>query len=659
MKGVRRLNWYEPGLLSLLVGAGVIIRVWAPDLSWFNTHMSRDLARAIDWLIFPPPSWAGPEINFGERLPGPAFYWILATFWTLTGSIPSLLLVLHLLTIGITLYFCRDLARDIGKPAALVFFLNFFLMPVHVFVSRTLWNPSLVVPLNIAFLICIRRACMDEKSARWVLCFCLLSFIGVQVHFSTLAGCLAGTVAIILFSRGRYWMLAGAALLLIYILNFYNFTSIDAATGASSFTFISFSWERLEYYLLRWNYHLFLTDAAIGDYELFPVIFHYGRAIFPEAFRLIGDFLALAGIYVWAVVFSSFIVTIFLITSRSSRVLRLYSFIIIFWTCFCLIPMYFYVRKNGIIPYRYGLMLYPVQFLVLSVALARVLQIRFITRRKLLRYAVLFPVFLCSLLVFAGDALFDVSAYATMARSGRASHVSSDTFEIVLRYKTALMQIARELGDEEVSFRYLHGPIVDKVRFKEYDWDYRDYYGGIKKSLPDKWEPHGLERGSHYRVQSFSIPEMISQTRPFFPFHLVRLLPDDIPADIQLSYLNSAGEPVYSLNPGPDDLILPFQMLPGRSVAAVRVAFTIAGNRGGFLHVCFDDRTVFLLSASVDHVLRSSTQINAGFLAPKIAVVPLPSVREEPVNVELVFKIVNRRSHFSRIDVFRAADAGT
>ena len=197
------------GLLEIVAYCAIWpVLLWVnledPGMNWFNHHMSRDLARALDWLAG-SPTFYGPEIasDIGQGLPGPSYYLYLAAFWLPTRSVAGMLALKHLSTLVIMGWAWLEFRRTLGRAPALIVLLLLGAAPFFVMIGRGAWNPSLIVPCNLLMIVLTCRYCADN-TRRWVLyAIFLVAAVGVQGHYSVLMGFLACLAVIALNARPR------------------------------------------------------------------------------------------------------------------------------------------------------------------------------------------------------------------------------------------------------------------------------------------------------------------------------------------------------------------------------------------------------------------------------------------------------------------------
>lgn len=594
----------EALLAALLVGLGVWLACRQPDLCWFNTHMARDYTRAQSWRAGQPDGWGGPELNYnGGRLFGPAFYLGLAL---LSRDLPTMLWQQHLLGLLPLLGLMLLVRKDLGRAPGWFFLLSFLLMPVHVSVSRTLWNPAWILPLNCCVLLCAR---LVWARPAWAPLYFALGWLGIQVHLSTLTAFLSGLA--VLLPRRPKAMLAGLGALLLYMLAFKWWEGaayVESVRG-------QYHWpgQNPLAYLSRWLFHLHLTSRPLFDYELFPILFRYGKALFPTRWAPLGWFQDFAVLWVPLLLLA----VVWPRAHSDTPIQRFYRRLLTVWLLSGLVAMYFYTAKQGVIPYRYGLMLYPAQFLLPALALSRPLP-------RALKTALLAG----AALVYLGNAYYSYESLRVISASGRVSHVATDVYEIPLRYKLQLLALSQD------PYQTLHGPILNKVRLNEHNWFHNERFEAIRCNLPA-----GPSGQPHLAVTSLTLDRM---REGIFPFQL-------LPAEVFALD--------YRLDQGPS-LRLPAGacFMPLESGPAATVTVETHVSSGGFLRISYDDSPAFptfqLLEVSCAGKHRDFSSDCPGWLAQRLVTLPIDGA----CPLRLRFQVLRGDHRWSRIDLFKTAE---
>lgn len=601
---------------SLLVPLGLWCALQQSDLCWFNTHMARDWCRAVEWAQGRPAGLGGPELNYGGgQLFGPGFYLYLAALWKLTGSLAGMAAGGHALTCVLLLAFCATLRRDLGATCAWVFFLAFFLMPVQVAVGRTLWNPALILPINLALLLTARAAVLAPRCAKRRLAYCLVGWLGIQVHLAVLPAFLSGWSLLLRKGERRGLLLGLAALagwaLVFKLLRLEGGAYLSSLGGQYRLPPFGLAWPAG--FLARWPFHLHLCERPLGDYELFPLLFRFMDQLLPQRYLWLEAFQAL-----WPIPAAVLVLALFERGREEHELADFYRSWTRLWLLLSALGLYFYTAKGGVIPYRYGLMVYPAHFLLAALWARR--------RSPSARTAAL----VFSALLFVGNALALLSLYEVMARCGRASHVTADSLELPLRYK---LQLVRRAGAEP--WRQLHGPIANKIRNKEHDWFYTSYYGAVERSLG----PPGPSLGPCL-VQSVSLAEMDGRN----PFLLMPLGEKDLPQSVEVNG--------RALDP---HCILPLQ---GQPHSQLRVSAQLAASDQGYLRVCYDDspagRILILRALTLNGQACPYKPECTGWLAQSVVTLALPPGE---VDLELEFEVRMPWARYTRLDIFKTPGA--
>lgn len=609
----------------------------SPDLTWFNGHMSRDWVRAQDWAKGIGGDWGGPELNYkGGRLFGPAFYLWLAALVKVSGN--SLLWVLslhHALALIPSLLLTMTLRRDLGRAAAWVFFLSYFLMPIHVSVERSLWNPSLVPALNSLTLLTLRSAWKNPERTSPLIALTLLGWIGIQVHLSTLPLWLAGWLWLVIHGppERRRKLYVTLVTLLGYAVAFKTLRQETPAylqSLRSQYEWRALTAESLSSYVYRWWGHFHLHTVEIGDFEIFPVILGYLQFLWPDWQQVLLCFEGFGCLW-WA------LVALLLFWPGSSSA-SFYPELLRLWLGLAAVGMWFYNIKGGVLPYRYGLMIYPGQFLLPALAMARPLRGGAWLKTLLA---------LGSLVVFCGNASYLVLSYRVMATVGRASHVAMDAHELPLRYKLLVLSVGMRQGSDPYDF--LHGPLVNKLRTHEGERELDRFYHGLQRSLGAN---PAVNEGRHLVVRSFTPDELrenAGRAVPCDPFHFEELTRQDLPEELILQ----SGAQRIRTEWG--ELLLPLNRLGPVESFSVHARWRRL--RPGFLRICYDDcrgfSTLRLELLRLNQRQLEASPAWAGWLCQSVVTVPVGSGDSV---LELGFRVEHPERWGSRLDLFITPD---
>lgn len=638
-------RWLEPALAIVVVAWGLWCSLQSPDLCWFNTHMARDVRRALDWAGGTPHSWGGPELNYGGgQLPGPALALYTAFWWDLCQSLPALISAMHAVTVVLSLALAAALRRDLGRGPAWFFLLVFLLMPVHVSLSRTLWNPSQILTVDLAMLLCARAWLLHPGQDRYGLGFFGAAWVAVQVHLSTLVPFLAMCLALARQPQLRSRLLLGASLLVGYLLAFQALSSSGGDFRQS--LSVQYSWPEftpasLARFLRRWYFDCFLDPRPLNDYELFPLLFRVGRAVCPERFARLQPFLTLG---------PALVLGALLLVARGLRQKASESPLVQFYWHYCGLtlllgwtPLFFYTAKGGVIPYRYGMMLYPVQFLLPALALGRLPG----WQRVALPLAAL---------VYLGDGTYLLASYRVMEATGRASHVQQDTYELTLRAKLQIVAFGLAHSPSANPYEVLHGPLVNKIRLKDGDWDQQTHYDVLPVALPHPTPPPPAQ---HYWVRGFDLARLQANaqlSQPRFPFDLIPLAPQDLPSQVELRYFNEDDQLFLTVPWQDGGSILPLARPLPQPPFALELRAQLLPSPRRVLRICYDSSPRgSILDLQEVRLEGQSLTFRAdcpGWLAQSSTAIVLPPT-QQPLSLWARFGVGRPKRCDTRLDLFR------
>ncbi len=657
----------QKAAVLIVITFAIYCRLSQPDITWFNTHMARDFARSLEWLNFHPRSLLGPEMNSGVRLYGPAFYWLIALAWTATHSLPGMLVLLHSITILLSLYFCWLIREDLGKSTAALFFLQFFLMPVHVMVSRTLWNPSAVLPISLAILILVRGYVKNPEDSRRLIGIFVMGCLGVQMHHSALAAVVSAVLVIYWNTRRLKEIGIGVVSLALYL----GVVGWSASSGVGhSAAHAAFLWQDwvakaggIAHYLVRWNYHLFLTEQPLRHYELFPLIFNLGKTVAPFDTGIILAFTKIVrAIFLATFVVSAGFFTFSLLTKLWRRLpFDLYEQIAVVGSVVSVGSLFFYLGNGETLPYRYGLMWYPVQFLVIPLALRNLKLYSAMARFPRLELSFRSGAAALCAITFCGNAYFLLTAYHVMAATGRISHVVTDTAEIPLRDKLELLKKVRTSENGPSSFATFHGPIANKMFAMDTDMQEMEYYGALINGMA-RTPALAKAATNEYYVDSFSLEEMkrnYETSQPELPLHLITLTKEDLPYDIKAQYFGAANQLIAERNFLTHEMILPFKDPLNTPPLKLVLSFKVARKGNEFLRICFDEGRGFSALAIRGITVNGApgeVRLNSSeWLEQRTAILSLAPVHSDEALIQMSFLVNSPESRFSRVDIFKTA----
>lgn len=645
---------YEPvserlflAILAASTVAVFVVRLKDPDLTWFSTDMSRDLARAFEWLDGSPSSLLGPEIGHGPRMPGPSYYLLLALAWMLTRSVPGILFLIHLFIICILLWFVKTVVRPLGRTPTLVFWLTFSLLPTQVLVSRMLWSPSLVVSLNLLCLIFFTKY-DQSQDWRWLAALGLLPILAFQIHLTAVLGPLVCFLA--LCWKARIWrpILGLFALICVYLGVAWNSAShylgmlevirrdYTPLAGLSE----AYRWTNFRDSL---NSHLFVTSEPLKWEELYTLTFRLGAEALEGSTLVWMDRLLLLQTPVTALVLAS----VLLVAASALRSRHaLLEPAILAWAVLAILALASYRFGRGIIPYRYGFSFYPLQFLIVAVAIGQLN--RSLRSKGLLRLANSCALLLATL-VFIANAFFLWQSYRVCERTGLISEAGA-VQELNLRSKLGLIRTAGK-AKADTFLSSLHGPLANRLRRVEfYHWNQRQWTAGLYQSLERSGTLSQSEPSQNFYIQR-------APTRSAAPIQRLSLSLRDLPSEVTFTYLDADGSSLKTVAPTPSQTLLPCLEAPS-SATALLVRFSMSESQSRPVALCFDDhpfnRALSIIgdSVKVDGKILEYRTWNPSRLNQRMVLLDYSSALE----CEVLFQL-HLHNTYSRLDIFRLPDS--
>lgn len=215
-QAVPRWEWL---CVAAAVFVGAILRLYAPELSYFNLHVERDLYRALQLLTLDEIPLLGSEMQYGGRVFGPLIYFIYAIPLAFSSSPTGVGIFIGLVNTGmlvLTWWFTRSyFSPAAGVIAAAVY----AVFPLEVVQLRYLWNPTFLPAMVLGMYWCLYRYTVSGRD--WALVGTAAFFaFALQLHFSIVMALPA--VGLALYWRGKLPplrpVLVAAALLLVLFL---------------------------------------------------------------------------------------------------------------------------------------------------------------------------------------------------------------------------------------------------------------------------------------------------------------------------------------------------------------------------------------------------------------------------------------------------------
>ncbi len=639
---IKQLRQYLPELLLLL---SLVVCVYRLDLNWFNTHMSRDIYRSQQW------NWLGPEIGWNlKRLPGPFYYWFLGLL-SLAGSVYFILLS-KLVALYLVLYLVvKEIQKSFPIEVLISFLLLFSVMPVYVFTSRNMWNPSLIILFNsLQFLFVLKF--QSAHSKKWIYLSSLTAVLSMQVHFSTLIAYFAFGLSVLLLKDikknirtlqafGFVFIIGWLCIwyFLDYVPEFNN--QLTSFYGANSYLFNRVS---------DLSYHLTLNLSELRDYDLFNLYFKIlselglisSYFVYP-----ISQFLSV--MYLLIFIYSLYIVIAGFFKKRSILDLFLVLHVILFLLSITLL------KNKDHIPYRYGLALYPFQFFLISYSMAISLCRKkiYVAFRGLVVFTFLFYLYFNFKIISAQDI------------TGRAHHTNNDNLELTLKNKQYVYNfLKKNVNLEGDPFNYLHGRTANKFRLKEMNWEQTEpYFSLYRLTTGHKFDYREQLKeqpvGENWLLQLKNLEELKTDTTE--PLKLTEMGTDVFPKNLSLVYLDSDRKRVKVTSWKNTSLILPAAFIDDlQKVSFIQVNFEMDTSTNYYLNLLLDDNNHYrfayennyeLLSLKANNMNLKPVQKYRGyFLVQNQYIFAMP--RSEVLKVQLELKLVSKFSNFSRLDIF-------
>lgn len=632
-------------LPELLLFFSFVFCIYQLDLNWFNTHMSRDILRAQSW------NWLGPELGWDyKRLPGP-FYYLLLGALTSTKSLYFIMLGKIVALYSVILLLLREVRKMFPATILNIFCALFLFMPVFIFTSRNLWNPSLVVLFNcLQFLFILK---FIERPAKIFIYLSLLTgFCGLQINFSTVIGFLAFGLTLLLSKssekRLKKLQLAGFAAVLLWLGAWYfvDYVPEFKRQITSFYGLSSFGLNRL--YDLGTT--LTLSVAELKDYDLFSLYFNslselglINKAIVTG----LSDFLFIVYFILYLAVFAA-VVREYL---RSRRTLEL--FLIVYNVLFLLSILIFKNKEN--IPYRYGLSLYPVQFFLFSYGLY------LLGNTKKIFNA--FKLLVAGTMVFY--VYFNVKVFEAQSLLGRAHHTNYDNLELTVRNKEFLYKfLQKNVQLEGDPFNYLHGRTANKFRLKEMNWEQSNpYYSLYYLTTGQKFEfdeqLKNTANGDNWLIQLKNLKELTED--PDNALRLTELSSEVFPKNLRISYLDATKKILRTDEWKNTSLILPSAFVAELPVVHyIRLSFQLDTSTHKYINLLIDDNDSYkfayrnnyeLIKFAGDGKSLQPLKIYEGyFLVQNQYIFEPPKNNKGNFEIEMVLE--NKFRNFSRIDIF-------
>lgn len=571
-------------LPEVLLIFSFVICVLQLDLSWFNSHMSRDLIRAFEWLKLEPTSWLGPEMGWDfKRLPGPFYYWLIGAFWAVTHSIEGILFLKILFT-NICIYFLiRELKLKYPIWFVVCFCMPFLFFPVYIETLRNLWNPSLIVAFGCLIFICVLKY-QSSNLKRWLWFSFLFCFLGMQIHFSVLIPFLA-LLLTLFFRRERLKIvLIQLGLLFAWIASWLYLNPVPQLQNQLD-TFYGFNFF-IKNRVFDLAYHLSLSLKAIEDYDLFYRLSHSAIQLGWLSHFFVNDLnpiLNLGFLFL-------FLVSVFFLVSQWKKLKFDFIFVFALFWFFTFVISFVITKHKPQMPYRYGLSLYPIQFFLLPLAYFYLPNIY-----QKLKFALVGVLLIYS----AQHLVFILEFYSFEDRMGRTHHTQNDNLEMTLKLKKMIYSLVTPgTRMNEDPFSSLHGRAINKMRLKEMNWEQTLPYFGLFQAVYNKKviyvpEMKDLTPANSWLLQLRNHKEL-AMSPLAHPFLLTELKADALPQNLVIKILNGESQGLEKISWKNSNLIMPLAFLsePQQS-KFIRLEFELVNQNSKFLNLLVDDNETY------------------------------------------------------------------
>lgn len=572
----KKISYWPEFVLAI----SLIISVCCLDLTWFNTHMSRDLNRAFEWIHLQPSSWLGPEMGWDyKRLPGPFYYFILGFFWLMTHSVEGVLFLKIIFSSICVFLLLKELKKIHSIFFVSLFSLQFVFMPVYIATIRNLWNPSLIIAFCCLIFVCALKYMLTQRYF-WIWVATVTSILGMQIHFSVVVPYLAFICAVLFFKRHKKIVFYNIVLLSIWIFSWLYFNS------APGFDQQLKTFYGLNQFILNrfqdFGYHLSLSLKPVTDYDLFFMLTKAGvqaQLISSDFVNYLNPVFNFLYLVVFILSFSSLVH--YFIKSKKINFVEAFALL---WLLFFIVS-YVVTKHKEQLPYRYGLCLYPIQFYLLCRAV-------FIFKKSIQKVIICFVI-----LVSVTHLYFIYHFYLFQEVFGRTHHTHLDNLELTLKNKKYIYNYLRPEVSEDPLGSF-HGRAINKMRLKEMNWEQTQAYFGLYKALTGKSIQYDLstimnETPSEawlYQLKSLHQIELRNESS----FNLIKMNLKQLPHNLLIKYLNPDGSLINSLEWKNTNLIVPLAFVKQyQQDLIIRIEFDIDTYNYKYLNVLIDDNAYY------------------------------------------------------------------
>lgn len=574
-------SFFKKHINSLILFFSFLLFTYQLDLTWFNSHMSRDLMRAMEWAHLNLKDWLGPEMGWDyKRLPGP-FYYILMAPLIWLASVEAIIFYKIVLLFGGLILLTREMSRLFEKRLVSTFLLLFCLVPLHFLTSRNIWNPSLIVLCNILQLTFFLKYFRTQKNI-WIWASFLTAGLAVQIHFSTLNAFAAFALAILLttFRKKRsdfYLQLILLCGLSAFLFIWYRSSQTEIVDQYVYLYYSSLShfWPQRLLELL--GSLSFAGYSQPGDYSVDSLFVK-----FSEHFDVYNYSFWHALFVGLNVIYGGVFVTGFLCLLKKAVKLKnqLDLFLVIYVCIFICSTLMF--NKFPHIPYRYLLSIYPIQFFIMAYGIYSI-------RKSFVK--LLLPIAALSFLMYAH---YDFKNLKFQEITGRISHRFDDNLELPLRNKREVYDFIMANSTFMMDpFEEIHGRLPHKMRNKEFDWPHTSPYFSlfeIYHKRPFLFDPEVIAiKPARAWYFYFKSSAEIKNNLGANPIVFAGLSTAHLPQDLIMTYLDKDGAVIKRLEWQNTNMILPFAFFDNfQNLQSIQLEFKMDAKANPFFNVIAD-----------------------------------------------------------------------
>lgn len=197
-RSAARWEWV---LLAVTILIGGVLRLYRPELSYYNLHVERDVYRATQLIRGDAFPLLGSEMQYGGRVFGPLIYFLYAIPLAVTRSplaIGIFIGALNTLLLGWAWAFTRYWFGPVAAITAAALYATF---PLEVVQLRYLWNPCFLPLMILGMYSFLYRFLAGRRGWNFVAMVLFFS-LAFQLHFSVLM-CLPVILLGMIFMRRR------------------------------------------------------------------------------------------------------------------------------------------------------------------------------------------------------------------------------------------------------------------------------------------------------------------------------------------------------------------------------------------------------------------------------------------------------------------------